>query len=252
VPIFADGVGPPQNELRLGADSNLLLDGGLNLKYDPTQLRDNQSPYMVNMTADDRGTLNKRDGQKYVYTSSLGSGSVNGAYQRLYMGNRIFAWGDKIYRQSGTSDPVSIMTGLANSKGCFFPFNGKLYYINGTNYVVIDSSFAASNVVGYIPTLVISSPPAGGGTTFEQFNLLATGFKASFSGNATATVYQLPLTGLDATAVTATVNGVAKAETTDFTVNRATGAVTFLAAPSNGTNNVVITAYKTVSKTAVI
>lgn len=238
------------SELRIGADSNLLLDGGVNLKYDPTQLRDNQSPIMVNMTTDDRGALNKRDGQDWMFPSSIGAGGINGAYQRLFMGFRVFSWGTGIFRQSGISAPTSIMTGLANSKGCFFPFNGKLYYINGTNYVVIDSSFIASNVVGYMPTLVISSPPAGGGTTFEQFNLLAPGFKASFSGNATATVYQLPLTGLDATAVTATVNGVAKVETTDFTVNRSTGTVTFLVAPSNGTNNVVITAYKTVSGNA--
>ena len=240
----------PQQELRLGADSNLLLDGGLNLKYDPTQLRDNQSPLMQNMTADDRGALNKRDGQEFVYSSSLGSGAVNGAYGRLYMGFKVFAWGTNIYKQSGTAAPISIMSGITNSKGSFFPFNDKLYYINGTNYVVINSSLVASNVVGYVPTLVISSPPAGGGTAFEQFNLLTAGFKTSFSGDGVATVYQLPLTVLDATAVTATVDGVAKTETTNFTVNRTTGAVTFLVAPSNGTNNVIITAFKTVSGNA--
>ena len=240
----------PQQELRLGADSNLLLDGGLNLKYDPTQLRDNQSPYMVNMTADDRGTLSKRDGQAYVYTSSLGAGSVNGSYERLYNGFKVFAWGTNLYKQSGTSAPVSIMSGLVNSKGTFFAFNGKLYYLNGTDYVVIDSPLTAANVTPYVPTLTISTPPAGGGTTFEQFNLLGAGFKTSFSGNGSSTVYQLPLTVLDATAVTATVNSVAKAETTDFTVNRTTGAITWISAPANGTNNVVITAYKTVSGNA--
>jgi hypothetical protein len=57
----------------------------------------------------------------------------------------------------------------------------------------------------------------------------------------------LSLTGLDATAVTATVGGVAKTEGVDFTVNRTTGVVTFTGAPASGTNNVIITAYKTVS-----
>lgn len=232
----------PVNELRLDA-----IEGGLSLKYDPTQLRDNQSPSMVNMSADDRGTLNKRDGQEYVYSSSLGSGGVNGSYERLYMGYKVFTWGTEMYKQTGASAPVSIKTGLANAKGSFFAFNDKLYYMNGTDYIVVDSSVTAAEVVGKIPTLVISSPPTGGGTTFEQFNLLSAGFKTQFSGNGTATAYQLSLTGLDATAVTATVNGVAKVETTDFTVNRTTGVVTFLVAPSNGTNNVIITAYKTVA-----
>ena len=50
---------------------------------------------------------------------------------------------------------------------------------------------------------------------------------------------------LDATTVTVTVNGVAKVEGVDFTVNRTTGVVTFSVAPASGTNNVIITAYKT-------
>jgi hypothetical protein len=237
---------PPPKELRLGADSNIRLDGGLSLKYIESQLNDNQSPYMLNLNADDRGTLTKRPGQAYVYTTSLGAGGVNGAYKRLYKNKKVFAWGTGLYTQDGTAQPVSIMSGLANSKGTFFLFNNILYYINGTNFVQWDGT-TPQNVTGYIPTLTISRPPAGGGTVYEALNLIQPGFKDSFSGNGTATAYQLSQTNLDATTVTATVDGVAKTEGTDFTVNRTTGVVTFTVAPPSGTNNVIITAYKTIS-----
>src|SRR5690242_3037400 len=241
----------PKNELRLDT-----IDGGLSLKYDPTQLRDNQSPLMQNMTADDRGTLNKRDGQDYVYDTSLGSGTVNGAYGRLFNAFRVFAWGTNLYKQSGTSAPTSIKSGLANSKGSFLAFNDKLSYINGTDCIVIDSSLAAADVAPYVPTLLVSTTPAGGGTAFEQFNLLGAGFKTSFSGDGASTLYQLPLTGLDVTEVTLTVDGVAKTEDTEFTVDRTAGTIDFSAgsapngAPTTGTNNVIITAYKTASGNA--
>lgn len=51
--------------------------------------------------------------------------------------------------------------------------------------------------------------------------------------------------GLDASTVLVTLNGVALTEGVDFTVNRATGLVTFTVAPVAGTNNLDITAYKT-------
>lgn len=86
-----------------------------------------------------------------------------------------------------------------------------------------------------------------------QFVPNATGVLANMitvtQGYAAQTVYQLDAANLDATAVTASVAGVAKAETTDFTVNRTTGQVTFSVAPPSGygVDNVVITFYKTVS-----
>lgn len=119
-----------------------------------------------------------------------------------------------------------------------------MYFLNGTDYFSYDG-VQCQNVVPYIPTLAISKPPDGGGTTFEDFNLLGAGFKDSFSADGTATVYQLSLTNLDSTAVTAVVNNVAKVEGTDFTVDRVLGKVTFTSAPTTGTNNVIVTAYKT-------
>jgi len=143
--------------------------------------------------------------------------------------------------------PTEVFTGLADTQTSFFTMNGKCYIMDGTNYLVYDGT-TVSEVVPYIPTLFISKDPVGGGEPLEDFNLLGAGFKDSFSTLGTETAFQLSLTGLDVTLVTALVDNVAKTEVTDFTVDRVLGKVTFKAAPPKGTNNVIITAYKTQSE----
>lgn len=234
------------SELRLGADSNIRLDGGISYKYTESQLNDNQSPFLQNVNADDRGSITKRKGQKWTYDTTLGSGGISGAFGRLYKGQKVISWGTGLYTQSGSSQPVQIFSGLSNSKGTFFAFGGLLYYINGTDFVQWNGA-AAQRVSGYVPTLTISRPPSGGGSSYEAFNMLTPSFKDSFSADGAATAYQLSLSGLDATSITATVNGVTKTEGVDFTVNRTTGVVTFTSAPATGTNNVIIQAAKTIS-----
>jgi hypothetical protein len=220
---------------------------GINLSVTPTQIDDHQSPDLLNVSSDERGALNKRTGYERVFPTSLGVGAINGAYEyRKANGTVLFllAWGTKLYTQSGNAQPVQIYSGLANSKVNFFTVNDKCYIMDGANYLVYDGTTVTA-VTPYIPTISISKVPAGGGTSYEDFNLLGAGFKDSFSADGTAKDFQLSLTNLDATAITAVVNGVNKVETTDFTVNRTTGKVTFITTPTTGTNNVIITAYKT-------
>ncbi|MDP4160855.1 MAG: hypothetical protein Q8911_14010 [Bacillota bacterium] len=53
------------------------LDGGLNLRDEQSNILDNQSPYMLNLTCDDRGALSKRPGQTELSNIHLGSGEVH-------------------------------------------------------------------------------------------------------------------------------------------------------------------------------
>lgn len=147
----------------------------------------------------------------------------------------------------------------------------KLYIIDGQNYHVYnrdDQTFvnisqtlpvSADNInnVAYVPTLTIAKSPSGGGVSYEDLNLLTPAFMEWFGVTATdktATNFQLSFGDLDSTEVKAWVmdaNGsfVAKTQGTDFTVNRATGTVTFTTAPGEspvqGEDNVKILAYKT-------
>lgn len=219
---------------------------GLNVSEDPTQLADNESPDMLNMLLDNEGAPNKRTGYKEVL-ASLGAGSILGIFR--FGAAILVAHGTNLYRYDAdwTNQSTLSSSGMSGNRVRFFVMNDLLYIMDGAHYLQYDGT-TLQDVVPYVPTLTISTPPAGGGTVFEQRNLLGAGFEQSFSGDATATDYQLALTGLDATAIVASTDGGTtynKVETTDFTVNRTTGVVTWLSAPALGVNNVKIRAFKT-------
>ncbi|MGE5328010.1 MAG: hypothetical protein ACM3KR_00680 [Deltaproteobacteria bacterium] len=226
---------------------------GLNLRDMDTSIGDGQSPYMPNVNLDDGGKPTKRRGQKYLFTTSKGAGQINGYYEDLFNGRHIYAWGTGLYSyDEDTGTETTLKTGLSNKEGYFYIFNDYLFYKNKVDFLKIDNAFTVTSAIpgAYIPTTFIASPPSGGGTASEQRNLLQAGQKHSFSGTTGTTAYTLPYTNLDATAITAVVNGVAMVETTNFTVNRTTGVVTFNTAPGAGTNNVVVTYYKTITGSA--
>lgn len=222
--------------------------GGVNYRDNPSMIPQNQSPELQNIRIRD-GTINKRKGYRRIYTTSLGAGKINGLHEYLKAdGSSIFLihHTTKLYTQTGSNQPVEIRSGLVDAKSVSFVMDDKFYLLDGTNYITYNGT-TVSDVVGYIPTVLTGRSPSGSpnaGIALEKFNLISAGFKTSFSADGTATAYTLTYTNLDTTAVTAVVNGVNKVEGTDFTVNRTTGVVTFGTAPTAGTDNVVITAYK--------
>lgn len=235
----------PEKEFRLPGEVNF---GATNWDKADTLIGDGQSPYMPNMTLDDGGYPTKRKGQAYVYTTSLGSGKINGKYKELFNSKKVFSWVTGLYTQVDAAQPVSIMSGLSNAKGYFYTFNDVLYYKNGTNFISISSSHVASAVVGYIPTLTVGRAPTGGGTVYEYRNLIQPGFIDSFTGNGSATAYTMSYTGLDATPLVGSIDsGVIwdRIENTHFTVNRTTGIVTWTTAPGSTVNGTKLKAYKT-------
>lgn len=152
----------------------------------------------------------------------------------------------KDFTLSGTPDSITSVT-VAGTPETGYTVSGNIL-----SFTTAPASGAAIVVTGYY-----ALDPAG--TVYENLNLIGSGFTEKFlvtDREANATKFQLAFTGLDAAAVTAKVMNssgvwVDKAETTDFTVNRTTGLVTFLSAPGTtpvtGEDNVSITAYRTVS-----
>lgn len=223
------------------------INGGINISDEQSQIRDNQSPYMLNVNCDDRGAIQKRPGYGKLYTTSLGAGAINGYFDYRKLDGTVvtlLAHSTKLYTQSGTNQPVEIMSGLANAKAAFFVFNDVCYMVNGTDFVQYDGT-TASRVVGYVPTITLSMLPDGSAAAEnEQLNILSNSWKDSFNANGTATVYTLSYSGLSVTTVKAWISGVEKTEGTDFTVDRTTGKVTFSSPPAAGVDNVVIQAEK--------
>jgi hypothetical protein len=175
---------------------------------------------------------------------SLGTG---GCTSITYKGKLIVQWSTFLYSYNlDGSGQTQIYSGLANSKAFFIVFQGLLYMFNGTDFIQYDGATCQA-VQPYIPIVSQARKPDGTvSTLYEPLNLLTGGFTDMFSPNdGTTKTYTMSFKGLDAILVTATVNGVAKAETTDFTVDRVNGIITFTTAPAIGTNTVKITAYKT-------
>ncbi|MEN6317060.1 MAG: hypothetical protein ABFD25_22735 [Clostridiaceae bacterium] len=222
------------------------LDGGLNVKYRESLISDLQSPYMMNLNADDRGALTKRDGQTEFHT--FNGGPVHGLF--YYKSKFICAHSTKLSSWDGVTETL-LLDGIADNDGVFFIVADILLYFNGNGYIQYNG-VAAQNVEGYVPTLTINRQPTGGGTKNEVWNLFSPAFYDSFRGDGTSTAYTLSLSGLDETAVIASIDGgntFDKTEGTHFSVNRVTGVVTWNTAPPDGReltyDNVKIKACKT-------
>ena len=234
---------------------------GCDFTNSPANVDPSRSPNCVNMIRDVPGKVRKSLGWYVVHTYD--DAPINGCYYITGKSDYVVHCGTKLYVGN-----TEIYTGMANARSRAWQFEDRLYIIDGTHYLVYYQTTAGDVVTNhveavtanaYIPTVTISKNPDGGGTSYEDLNLLQSGFTEQFlvsSGYSTTKEFQLSFKGLDDTAVTAQVlnsNGewVDKAETTDFTVDRTNGTITFSTAPGvtpvTGEDNVKITAYRTVS-----
>ena len=138
--------------------------------------------------------------------------------------------------------------------GVFCEFSGALYYLDGNEIWEIAPDYSVTAAEAYIPVVMINAlPDISGGEDNEAYNLIGAGFCVKYNGDNVSMQYRLPQKALDGTAVRVSVNAQDLAEGVHFTVNRQEGTVDFSCgvnphgAPAAGTNNVWITAFKTVS-----
>lgn len=241
------------------------LDGGLNLRDLEYKIDDTQSPDMLNMWNRD-GVLSKRWGQSLVdlYTTtdttstaytSVTLGAIYSIspefenYVAVHSGTKLYKW------DTANNVMTDLGVSVAASASVFLEFNSLLYHLDGTEIRQISSAYSCTTVVPYVPTVFINCKPnLSESDANEDFNLIGAGFKVWYDGDGASTAYTLPVAVLDSTAVSITVDGVALAENTKFTVNRTAGTINFAAGSSphgapaaTAPNNVVITAYKTVT-----
>jgi hypothetical protein len=251
-------VSKPQTEQTLAIDKFK----GINISVNNTQIEDNETPEMLNMLSDDKGALDSRKGWLTLFDAIPDNTKIQSIFeykkatgtQYLFVSSTVAAANlfkiDDIESEPLTNTLIASIDSQTRPKS--FNFTDDLYVLEAARYMVYNGT-TYSLVVGYIPTITIGTPPAGGGTAFESKNLIAAGFIQQYSGDGVSTDYQLQFTDLDATAVTVDISGVALTEGTEFEVNRTTGVVDFAdgsaphGAPELDINNVEITAFKTVS-----
>lgn len=189
--------------------------------------------------------LQKRPGHHKLI--DFGTGDVRGIKQFEIADKNILivCHGGKVYEYDLTSTTTNVLLAdlitdgtvtevgtITDAHTSIFWFESKIYFMNGTDYKEYDGT-TYQDVVPYVPTIALNAPPTGGGTLFEEINLLTGSKKQTFVGDGTSTLYQLAETNIDADLLIITVDGVTKVENTDFTVNRTLGQVTFTVTPAN-------------------
>lgn len=225
---------------------------GVDFNNDESLVEIKRSPDALNVwrNYDEEGNcIRTRPGYSQL---AVFDGKINGIHlynnttALVHSGTKLFLWNNF---PSTPNNPTVLSSTMYNDKSSFFIFNSKLYINDGVNYLVYDGTLRNVSQDAYIPTTSIARSPSGGGTQYQDINVLTPKRINQFIADGTSTVYQL-----DASSITSVesvyVNDTLVA-TTDYTVNTTLGQVTFGTAPSapalSGTDNVKITYSKTIS-----
>ena len=237
---------------------------GVDFANNATQVKLYRSPDAQNVISDLAGKPVKRTG--YETIAKFGD-RINGIFRLatgdtekflVHAGTKLYEWSrtDGVFANSGTV----IYSGMNNLRSTAFQNDKKLYILDGKTYLVygeFDGAYAVKNVsdIATVPMCFLAMKPDGtGGTKRHDINVLTPKRTYSFLVSEAET-NEFHLTADDSMAltdeaVTAKVLGsdgkwVDKAETTDFTVDREKGVITFNTAvsvtPSTGVDNVEIT-----------
>ena len=219
---------------------------GLNLSNTgDTQIKLGESGNMNNFYITNDYKLRKMYGYKSFWNfetpiKGMYSAILNNIHYLLVAtnGKLYYFLSDELDDEEDWNNLESHLIGNIGTGDCsFFTFDNKIYILCG-KYMSWDGT-TLKEVEGYIPKVFISTPPAGGGTEYEDINLLTGKKYMTFNGDGTSTVYQLAQKNIDSVDKVE-VDGVVKTAGTDYTVDLTNGTVTFTTAPSNNMDNVYI------------
>ena len=226
---------------------------GADFTTDPSLVEKYRSPLCTNIIAAEGGMPEKRPGWRVLHEmgdsiNGLHRGSWGGASEVLFVhaGTKLYTW-----TEDSETAPVLLMSGLKDGKSRSVFLAGYLWIIDGAQLIVSDGTTAAAvdGTNSYTPMILISRAPAGGGTPYEDVNLLSPWRVESFLADGTSTVYHLSGTIDASTDPTVTVNGTVLS--TGYSFDRAAGTVTFSSPPaaplSGSADNVQIQYSHTVS-----
>ena len=221
---------------------------GVNKSATETLLELGEASNMSNWIITNDNKLRKMFGYTQLF-ATLGAHKINGMWHGSLSGTAhlIFACNGHVYEHNLTTAANTDLGAVVDAfPTTFFVANNTIYIMDGTDLYSWAGTGSIATVAGYVPTVYTAAPPTGGGTMLESINYLTGKKTQKFSGNGSATVFQLAELGIDSVD-SVYVGGVLKSEGTDYTVSKPNGTVTFTAAPATGVNNVPITWTKTVT-----
>ena len=173
--------------------------------------------------------------------------AVHGIY--FYRDYAIIHSGTSLYKVTN-GEKEELYTGLSDAPGNSFTFENVFYFKDCGHYLQYDGE-TIKEVEGYIPTTTIARKPHGGGTKYEDVNMLSDYRKNSFLSDGGAFDYYLDVMNIDDDFVPiVTVNDEVVA-TEEYEVDYTEGKITFLnyapdAPLTDGQDNVIVEFKKTV------
>lgn len=209
---------------------------GLNRVEDgDTELKLGEASDTQNFRITNGYEITKMEGWQDVFPS-MGDKKIQGMWygklKGVYM--LVFNYGGTLYKRvNGVNTSIGT---VADARTTFFYFNSYLYILGGKNYKKYDGGTSILDVVGYIPKLAINAPPSGGGTPYEQVNMLTGSKHMTFSPDGTSKVFKLAEANITEVQ-RAEVNG---SSTSNYTADLVNGTVTFNTAPTQGVGTVDI------------
>jgi hypothetical protein len=208
---------------------------GLNESPDgDTQLKMGEASEMRNWRVTNQNHLKVRPGFRSVRqfdgpVRGMWSGYVGGEHKVVCAaGGGLWELSDEDARRIGD---------LWDDTTTFFGFGGKLYVLNGHEYLVWDGDGYADTVDGYVPLVFTAIAPGGGGTAVENINRLTGRRRVRFSADGKATTFQLPEGGIlyiDRVLVDLEETGAV------WLPDAEKGTVTFETAPAAGNSNIEV------------
>lgn len=231
---------------------------GVDFLSDPSLVSINRSPDALNVWknySDTQGTcIETRPGFKKI--AQIGT-KINGIYvfslskAIVHSGTNLYEWNNFPSVPSENNLNILYTKMNINTNTAFNKFGNILYINDGSNYLTYNGTEVKKvSEEAFIPTTTIGRKPSGGGEMYQDVNVLQPKRKNSFLADGTTRQYVLDAIGIDTEEVIAVVNDITLKENIDFTVNRASGIITFETAPEApnlaGTDNVIITFSKTI------
>lgn len=223
---------------------------GVDFSTDPALCDSSRSPFAPNLISDAGGMPEKRIGWRTLKTVEA---PINGIFSFDDGSGKtiLIHAGTGIYRWNGNSGhtPEKLVSGVKNARSQAITMNEKLVIFTGDS-IYCYGDYGMPDGVGmkrieenaYIPTTSIGRNGKGGGTGYEETNLLTAKRKNTFLCDGQTVDFQLDREALDDSEVTCRINGAAAA---NFTVDRSRGILHFSAAPAaapvTGKDNMEVT-----------
>lgn len=168
-----------------------------------------------------------------------------------YKGELIIHTGATL-RKITSSGEVTLFTTMAQRTSQAFVYEDIFYIKDGKNYLQYDGT-TIKEVVGYIPTTTIARKPSGGGTKYEDVNMISDYRKNSFLADGVSFSFYLDVVNIDSDFVPIVTLNDEVVATSEYLVDYAEGKITFKTSPpdqplTTGQDNVLIQFKKAVPK----